>query len=96
MSNPIRLRQAPERTGNRRDALDNGGPRRRDFALLEGDHRRRRKSVEQFAGAEQEIGVVRAPEPLVAARKGLVKPLSSKSRDADRCPRRGRVPGRRL
>ena len=72
MSNPIRLRQAPERTGNRRDALDNGGPRRRDFALLEGDHRQRRKSVEQFAGAEQEIGVVRAPEPLVAARKGLL------------------------
>jgi hypothetical protein len=54
------------------EALDHGRPRHRDFALLEGDHRQHRKGVEQVARAQQEAGVVGAPEPLVAAGEGLV------------------------
>ena len=71
-----------------RDPLDYGRPGHRNFALLEGDHGQHRKGVEQFAGAQQEIGVVRASEPLVAAREGLVDqdpPLS--------LPRKSALPG---
>jgi hypothetical protein len=52
--------------------LDYSRPRYRNFALLEGYDGQHCKGVEQFAGTEQKIGVMRAPEPLVAAGEGLV------------------------
>ena len=76
--------QPAERAGDRGDALDDGGARRGDFALLEGDDGQRRKGVEQFARAQQEIGVARPPEALVAEREGLVDQHAARRQRAAR------------
>jgi hypothetical protein len=52
--------------------MNDGAPRDGYFALLEGDHGERRNGREQLAGPQQEFGVVRPSEALVASREGLV------------------------
>ena len=61
-----------ERAGGSRDALDHGGARPVDFALLERDDRQPGQGVEQFARAQQEIRVARPAEPLVPGGEGLI------------------------
>jgi hypothetical protein len=53
-------------------ALDHGRAWHRNLSLFESDDRKTRKGFEQFAGAKQEVGIVRPTEPFVAAREGLV------------------------
>src|SRR5205807_8945949 len=60
-----------ERAGGSRDALDHGGARPADFALLERNDRQSGEGVEQFARAQQEIRVARPTEPLVPGGEGL-------------------------
>src|SRR5580704_5109768 len=64
--------QQAERAVYRGDALDHRGARNADLALLESGNRQTGKGFEQFAGPQQEIGVVRPPQPFVAGGKGLV------------------------
>ena len=57
----------------RGDALDAGGARRLDFEVLIGEHTQPggARDIEQFAGAQQEIGVPRATEAFVPRGEGL-------------------------
>src|SRR5580700_5493733 len=64
--------QSAERAVDGGDSLDHRGARHADLALLESDNRKTGEGFEQFAGPQQEIGVARPPQPLVAGGKGLV------------------------
>src|SRR5438132_4196725 len=66
------LGQSAERAVNSGNALDHRRARGGDLALLENDNRQAGKGFEQFAGPQQEIGVARPPQPLVAHGEGLV------------------------